>query len=1478
MAPVARHGDLLPLPATPSSVGLLSGAPGSRRCRQQYQTIARICETATALNYLGGHCDQAVWPVRPVNSSQVASLARIRQLHLRQFESRRGLSLPAAEVALSKLLRRAPGHGYASDLAVGSLVPYEEGAVSLPTGAEVPCYLLEILPSVWREVLETFEDSMLLSQHERDAIADDVEVASRFYFDPTLEKDEELYARFVVRLFVAKVIDFTTSGRVVVGLFFVSKKNGSLRFICDARRSNALFRRPPRTVLGSMESWARISLGARQEDSLYVAQEDVKDYFFRLIMPEALRDFFCLPALSTGVLLKAFRDLGAEVPDCLARLAAVSKKVSPRFCVLPMGFSWAFHFAHVGHEELAVRSLPTTSLIRDRMPVPDITQAPALLIYADNADHIGTNQSSTNKNRIAMSQYVNSLGLSTHDVVDACTKGTSLGISYDGVVGVVAGSVERSVTMELGCTAILQGSKVTGHDMKKILGHATVKLMLRRPLFSIFRHAYTFADQVTGEAVVVWASVRYEIWLLRALLVFAQVDLRAGFSDYVLMTDACLSGYGVAGAKFTAPALKELFDYDERWRFKEHAEDGETHRERALRQGRENSRYLSLVAAADPLSDPITASAVVGVSERRLLLDRSFPDIPVSLIQSAAWKPLYAVPLTISEPVHLCEARSFLSAIKHASHSAHMHGLHILVLGDNMGVVLACSKGRATSFALLRILQRIAAECLAAGIVAHFRWLPSEFNRADGISRLWERGGPFFGTTAPRRLPGNALWRFFNDGAKADEKPPREAPVPEDAAEFLSFSSSEALSVDSEWSDHASALHEEGGCSSVTGADIAAGGSRVPVGAEDRGGGNSSGLGAVAEAASGSLGCGEGTPALAGIRPEEERGPEARQGRSSSSSSEGGLSAHSGLAWRRVGSREPCRFATSQGGLRDASKTLLGVRAALGASAPEGQAVRRRGLRLGGLPVPRRRGMPRGRKAEGCLGRMGYRFSGQGLHLDAAVPPGAASVEEECPEAEPASNAGGVRVLDLCGALFPPLVRDGAVPHRTVLYLFEALGFAQHVPERCGAAGEEGGRGIPRSDRGTVREAGLDEDRVLRRDGRARRRRAARARRTAERSSRCEVPSSAGEAGHSRVLRGEVVGVLGERVSGRVARRRPKAGAAGVHGLAVSGKARGSVARLHPQEAQRRGDQGEGPLVHGGRRSHLQKARSHPADGGQVAPRKASSGKGSPEELRQIVPRWIVPRGVSLTGVACWQAARKRFLSIYGGVGRGAQFLRLHGFTTALIDLADNSRNDSCHPRAGRDFVALAGSADLGIDLPCNSWTLARRAPLWSSMPHRLRTAEHPFGLPELEGRDLDTARIGNFQVRQAVRLIRLSLRSGKSGYLENPATSRAWIVLRRMFHRELSRGEVRIIQTDMCGYGTAFKKPTCLLIWGRYSKGVCLRRCNGKGGLCGHSGVAHLQLTGVKDGVFLTHHAQIYCRRFVSDFLGQLLLGFKPK
>ena len=136
----------------------------------------------------------------------------------------------------------------------------------------------------------------------------------------------------------------------------------------------------------------------------------------------------------------------------------------------------------------------------------------------------------------------------------------------------------------------------------------------------------------------------------------------------------------------------------------------------------------------------------------------------------------------------------------------------------------------------------------------------------------------------------------------------------------------------------------------------------------------------------------------------------------------------------------------------------------------------------------------------------------------------------------------------------------------------------------------------------------------------------------------------------------------------------------------------------------------------------------------------------------------------------------------------------------ALVDFAHNVQNGTCNSRVNADLFSLAAEADLGIDLPCNSWSLARRAPLWSSMHHRLLSPDVLYGLPELEGRDLETARIGNLQIRQAVRLIKLSIASGRSGYLENPATSRAWLVPTKMLPREITSGNCRIIVVDMCG------------------------------------------------------------------------------
>lgn len=91
------------------------------------------------------------------------------------------------------------------------------------------------------------------------------------------------------------------------------------------------------------------------------------------------------------------------------------------------------------------------------------------------------------------------------------------------------------------------------------------------------------------------------------------------------------------------------------------------------------------------------------------------------------------------KPVHIIEARSILGAVKHRSRDHHAHGTRILVLNDNMGVVLACQKGRCSNYSLLRIIRRISAHALAAGLRVYVRWIPSELNTADKGSRWFSK-------------------------------------------------------------------------------------------------------------------------------------------------------------------------------------------------------------------------------------------------------------------------------------------------------------------------------------------------------------------------------------------------------------------------------------------------------------------------------------------------------------------------------------------------------------------------------------------------------------------------------------------------------------------------------------------------------------------------------------------------------------------
>lgn len=83
-----------------------------------------------------------------------------------------------------------------------------------------------------------------------------------------------------------------------VGVFFVEKKSKKLRLIFDTRRCNPLWRDPDKTGLPTANGFGRVEVNAGE--SLFVAQADVADAFYRVRLPPGAGHFFVLPPASTA--------------------------------------------------------------------------------------------------------------------------------------------------------------------------------------------------------------------------------------------------------------------------------------------------------------------------------------------------------------------------------------------------------------------------------------------------------------------------------------------------------------------------------------------------------------------------------------------------------------------------------------------------------------------------------------------------------------------------------------------------------------------------------------------------------------------------------------------------------------------------------------------------------------------------------------------------------------------------------------------------------------------------------------------------------------------------------------------------------------------------------------------------------------------------------------------------------------------------
>ena len=178
-------------------------------------------------------------------------------------------------------------------------------------------------------------------------------------------------------------------------------------------------------------------------------------------------------------------------------------------------------------------------------------------------------------------------------------------------------------------------------------------------------------------------------------------------------------------------------------------------------------------------------------------------------------------------------------------------------------------------------------------------------------------------------------------------------------------------------------------------------------------------------------------------------------------------------------------------------------------------------------------------------------------------------------------------------------------------------------------------------------------------------------------------------------------------------------------------------------------------------------------------------------------------------------------------------------------------------------LAGLISGAFLGT--PCNSWSPARRAPLWSSFPRRLRTRETFFGIDGLSPADQHTLRIGNGTSARAVRIIQLCNQYGIPVAEENPNASLLWLTPAR---KRLYGQKNAVTSTfDMCAFGTPWKKRTriCSLNW---QLALENKTCSGQS-TCKFSNRKHIPLSGTEGGKFITQQGAVYPPR-LCNFLAR--------
>lgn len=475
-------------------------------------------------------------------------------------------------------------------------------------------------------------------------------------------------------------------------------------------------------ALAAGSAWARVRLEA--EDELFIAQSDIKDYFYSLALPDNIRSMLCLPPIPSD-LIRSWK-----VPQSLGGQASCDGWVWPRLRVVPMGWSWAMWFSQRVHTHICLQStgLGFDRLLVDGSACPDLSGGEvALLPYADNLNVLGTDQARVQDIKDCIVKGLRDLGFVVHEEQDASNLTQSLGFVIDGKAGVVCPVPERLDRLIKVFRWLSRRPRVSGKALERVLGHATHLCMLRRELLSMFRSCYDFIQGSYNSRTRLWSSAAKEARWASHLMKLCTANLRRKWSQDVTASDASLSGVSVSRRSLTVEQQIPLGSQSELWRYKANTEVKP--RQSALGE---------IQKAPDPFSDPDTVKPMSVKRRDPFMLNAEFPEVEAEVMNKDMWHEVFSTRMTLPEHITLLEGRGIVAAVRHKLRSSEEFGKNHLHFNDNLGMVLACCKGRSSSFGMLRVSRRLCALILAADLSWVVRWIPSEIHVADFGSRRWE--------------------------------------------------------------------------------------------------------------------------------------------------------------------------------------------------------------------------------------------------------------------------------------------------------------------------------------------------------------------------------------------------------------------------------------------------------------------------------------------------------------------------------------------------------------------------------------------------------------------------------------------------------------------------------------------------------------------------------------------------------------------